>query len=300
MVQYSRKEEVLCLDYWHSKMKINRFLESVNLVIGAFRHKTASSTVRNLRNLKGCTIIDQVKLLDAFISVRAARNPMSQILCVRTKDGNKFFASPSASLGLPSEPLTHDFFRTVITKEDTFVDVGANVGGFTVPIAKIAGRVISIEPSPTKEFLRRNIALNDLKNVVIIDKAAFNTATKVRFYYDSNASSLSSLFKRNTSGNVVEMDVETTTLDEILEDIGKIKAIKVDAEGAEIEVLQGARRILTKVDFIVIEVQREHLQMVRELLAGFTLYSLGESSNLLAVNNRLNEPRRKYWRIRRS
>jgi len=62
-------------------------------------------------------------------------------------------------------------------KNETFVDVGAHIGKYTLQIAKIVGetgRVVAVEPHPTTfQILRRNIELNSLKNVFAVNVACY-------------------------------------------------------------------------------------------------------------------------------
>jgi FkbM family methyltransferase len=71
------------------------------------------------------------------------------------------------------EPETLQFLRNHITSDSVFVDVGANIGAFSIPLAGYAKHVIAIEPSPqVLPYLRRNVTLNRLSNVEIAACAA--------------------------------------------------------------------------------------------------------------------------------
>ena len=75
-----------------------------------------------------------------------------------------------------------------ITPGDTLIDAGANIGIFTV-ISSIlvgnTGRVLAVEPDPENlNILKKNIELNDLKNIEIINKALYNESGKrIEFYF---------------------------------------------------------------------------------------------------------------------
>lgn len=130
-----------------------------------------------------------------------------------------------------------------------FVDVGANIGAFTVPLAKQlnCGTVVAIEASPTVyPYLARNIELNDLRNVRLhhcaaldhdLDTVAFYEASKDHFGMGALAAQF--------SGKAVS--VTARTLDSILAEDGidKVDILKVDVEGFEGRVFAGAMKLLT-------------------------------------------------------
>lgn len=166
------------------------------------------------------------------------------------------------------EPALSTLFRQYLRPGDTFIDVGANVGYFTLLGSSCvgpSGHVHSFEPNPrVLDELKRNVALNQFDQVAINNIALSNCAGKVPLYIapemDSGLSSM-----RRTSALLTETQtVPAITLDEYIESngIGKIRAVKIDVEGAELLVLQGARTGLTgsfKPDFIALEFVQQHL-----------------------------------------
>lgn len=132
---------------------------------------------------------------------------------------------------------------------DTFVDVGANVGYFTLLGARLvgdAGHVHSFEPvPPTFEKMKRNVELNDFKNVTVYPFAVSNesgmvTISQVR----SDNPGMNSMRLKGEGGTGVSWQVATVSLDEKLAEVGRIKLMKIDVEGAEYMALQGFRRHL--------------------------------------------------------
>lgn len=134
---------------------------------------------------------------------------------------------------------------------DVVLDIGAYVGMFTVKAAKLVGetgKVIAIEPSPENyELLAQNC--EGLDNVVLVKKAIMSWTGPGRLYYSKSAAanSLVTRWKRH-------IEVETITLDSLIEELGldKVDIIKIDAEGAELEVLTGAYKALAKGTRLVI------------------------------------------------
>jgi FkbM family methyltransferase len=131
----------------------------------------------------------------------------------------------------------------------TFVDVGANIGYFTLLAASRvgpAGRVLSFEPTPRVcQRLRENIQLNNLSNVVTVQKAIADQAGKARFFQSSEDPEENSLFRHETGADPVDVDI--ATLDDELwkHNIREVDLLKIDAEGAELAVLKGARALLS-------------------------------------------------------
>jgi len=132
-------------------------------------------------------------------------------------------------------------------KGDTVIDIGANVGAFTVRAAKLVGdkgMVIAIEPEPRNlVLLQQNIKQNNLNNVKIVKKAIWDKPTKIRLYL-SEFSGGHSIKENATAKNYIE--VEADCLDNIISELelNHIDFIKLDVEGAELEALKGAEKTL--------------------------------------------------------
>lgn len=144
------------------------------------------------------------------------------------------------------EPETLQFLQRHIVPGSTFLDVGANIGAFTVPMAGRAQRVIAIEPSPqVLPYLRRNVALNQLSNVHIFACAASAPdRDSVPLYVppDSHFGMASSAPQFHDQ----PISVPARTLDAILAECPGTPAsvIKIDTEGYEAHVFLGAQQLL--------------------------------------------------------
>lgn len=165
------------------------------------------------------------------------------------------------------------FLLHFLRPEDCFVDVGANVGTYTVLAGKVIGaNVISIEPVPkTFAHLETNIAINQI-------------AERVQLHCCGIASSRSEkminfIADRDTCNQVAPPDypgecvsVPMTSLDELIQS-EKSTFWKIDVEGFEDHVLQGASNALDDENLQVIEIEGNS-PMVRSLLRikGFKLY----------------------------
>lgn len=142
--------------------------------------------------------------------------------------------------------------RGLLDEGDTFVDVGAHFGYFSLLAADLvgtSGRVICLEPMPEAfAYLKRNTAgLGG--EVVLHNSAAWDRRVTLDFA-DAGVvnSSLNSAFafreRTLTRVDPVQVEVQACPLDEVLADIGPVHGIKVDAESAELNVLRGAASVL--------------------------------------------------------
>jgi FkbM family methyltransferase len=109
-------------------------------------------------------------------------------------------------------------------------------------MAKKVQRVVAIEPNPrTFKFLTQNLGLNRLKNVDAINIALSDNEGTANLLL-GDASHLSTIMHQGTGG----VKVKTETLDGIVEKFGlnHIDFVKLDAEGAELVILQGGLKTL--------------------------------------------------------
>lgn len=134
-----------------------------------------------------------------------------------------------------------------INNESVVLDIGANIGWYTIHYAKKAKLVLAFEPLPrTYDFLKKNISLNKLNNVKHFNFGLSNKNEEIEFYYDPKLSSASSMHDLyDTHGETITCNVKT--LDGIMPKMTDcIDFIKCDVEGAEFLVLQGGKETLAK------------------------------------------------------
>ena len=141
------------------------------------------------------------------------------------------------------------YLEKLLSPGSTFVDVGANMGIYTLVASRLvgeAGHVIAFEPSAQSfSLLRRNIALNGLTNVIALPEALSNETGRTKLFHgpDPVCNSLG----RDLSWDGDAEEVATETLDDVLRrtSLRRVNAIKIDVEGAEELVLRGALNTLT-------------------------------------------------------
>lgn len=136
-------------------------------------------------------------------------------------------------------PVLRDFLEQVETTDGDVWDVGAAVGLFTVPAAKVtAGDVYAFEPFPRQyERLEANVARNDVADAVTHVRAALADRDGRR-RFDADAAALSTA----ETGALVDV----WSGDEFAADRGidAPAVVKIDVEGAELDVLAGIEEIL--------------------------------------------------------
>ncbi|NAZ11478.1 MAG: FkbM family methyltransferase [Desulfurococcales archaeon] len=129
------------------------------------------------------------------------------------------------------------FIKSRLREGVVFVDVGANVGYYTLVASKLVGatgHIYAIEPVPsTAVILMVNAKLNGCGNVIVRKVATWYTRGKLVLKISVSAYGYASVVREGTS-----VTVDASTLDDILRDEASIHLIKIDVEGAELEVLR--------------------------------------------------------------
>lgn len=141
------------------------------------------------------------------------------------------------------EPFETKIIRQVAKDSNCFLDVGANVGYYTVQVAKLVSQVYAFEPDrEIRELLCENIELNSLSNVDVYDLALAADTREVQFFHSTLHRGKSAI----ATDEIPSYTVKAVKLDD---QVGSFKLvpdlIKVDIEGAEIDFLYGAKEFLS-------------------------------------------------------
>jgi FkbM family methyltransferase len=144
------------------------------------------------------------------------------------------------------------WFQETLRPGDVFVDVGANVGYYTLLGSNLVGdggHVFAIEAHPRMmELLHRNVIVNGRYNVSTWHRAAWSRSETLKFHIrrhfisNSSAGSLSDHGKELLDDDEDIVEVTAVTLDEILAESPRVDLIKIDVEGAELQVATGLAR----------------------------------------------------------
>lgn len=160
------------------------------------------------------------------------------------------------------EPWQFSLYTRLISPTATCLDIGGNVGVNALAMAAQAdkGRVFSFEPIPfVFDLLTRNIALNDFKNITPLNCGCSNADGTETIVYDRQKLGCSHLIQSTGSAQpdnarpggddapVSAVAVRLRRLDDWIAEngIGTIGFVKVDVEGFELEVLEGAPALFT-------------------------------------------------------
>ena len=138
------------------------------------------------------------------------------------------------------------FVLHFLRPEDLFVDVGANIGSYTLlASAAVGARSISFEPVPdTFRLLLRNISLNDVKDKVIAHNSGVGHEAGV-LHFTSGLDTVNHVANADELHSIPTVEVPIVTLDTIL-DSQQPALIKIDVEGFETNVINGADTTLSQ------------------------------------------------------
>jgi FkbM family methyltransferase len=254
-----------------------------------------------ISKVRGYTITDEIGyLIDLQLGIMARRVfftnippgyllPKDVIIRVKNRENCLFYCPAGTDILLHMMPYyerkTWELLKLIMKKGDLFIDVGAHVGVYTIPIAHIvgpSGYVIAIEPSPIIKLLRKNIELNNLTNVAIVNKAAYSKTKILDFWYNPSRTGVSSLYKDWTTTASLDQKMKSTgkirikaePLDKIVKETmsfipKNIKMLKIDVERSELEVLRGAFHVLENTEYIIFEASDKTIKSCINILKKF-------------------------------
>ena len=265
------------------------------------RLRTMKSDVRTAEKvLRGLLLLPVYALFSIPLTIRVWRHHMT-VVTGRSDFGALF------TCRLPDliqtyiwvfgewEPDLTRFIAGRLADGDVFVDVGANVGYYSLLAAECVGprgKVVAVEASPTVvEHLYRHVAANDAGDRIRVEnKAASRTPGRLTMYAGP-ARNVGMTTTVESHGMHAESEVEALPLGSMLtaEEIAAIRLIKIDVEGAEPDVVTGMTSLITSMRAdaeIVIELSpkwwRDQTLQPTDVLrpftdAGFKIYEMRNS-----------------------
>lgn len=185
------------------------------------------------------------------------------------------------------EPQTLALFARLVGRGDTCLDVGAHVGLQALTMARAAGpsgKVLAIDPQPYNcERLLVNAELNGLANILtIVAAAGAEDGFMVLNNQKRNDKTRLTLAGEGVSDVAVKFEAPVTRLDTLSDrhGLGAIALMKIDVEGYELEVLEGAQATLERTQNLVFEALPEtDVESARKMAAvlkeaGFSLQTI--------------------------
>lgn len=226
-------------------------------VLGAYRWWTTA-----MPRIRGRGLL--LRVIDALQRVGVAAPIVIGEEAVRVEHGSDFVARSVMYRGA-WEPEETALLRSLTPRGGVFLDVGANIGYFTLLASRwvgVEGRVYAMEPvKETFGRLTRNLALNGVTNVRAFQLGAARIPATAEIALASDAGHAHLVTGSDARGRVET--VALTTIDDLVASEGfeRLDVIKVDVEGADFEVLRGAGETLSRFRPVVL--------MEVELLARF-------------------------------
>jgi FkbM family methyltransferase len=221
----------------------------------------AGRVTRRLPAVRGATRITQ--LLDAAFGI--PRDPAEAIVGVSARDGSRWILDLRTTFERQAfwsgryDDTTLSLLESYLTPGSVVIDVGANVGFYTVRLGRAlkrlgGGTLHAFEPVPGNAArLAQNIAANDLGAIVQLHETALGSRDgRVAFVleneHESTTGNAAMIGASGASSFSYDIEVDLTTLDGFAERVALTACtlLKLDVEGAELEVLRGATATIAR------------------------------------------------------
>jgi FkbM family methyltransferase len=231
------------------------------------------SGVRNKLKLFGIAVLQLIpktvrRAFDLETNIEEIMEKLWRETTIQT-EGIKYALVDQESLEIVSN--SEDFMSMWLKpkKGEVLLDIGAHIGKYALGMARIVGEngiVLAIEPNPANyQALRKNIQLNNLKNVIALNLAAWDTDCTLELFTGHLAGHHSTKINWKLGANEVKARAMDNVLNE--NEVKKMDWIKIDVEGAEWEVLRGLRETIDeKRPRIVAEVSYENIDRIKEFM----------------------------------
>lgn len=202
-----------------------------------------------------------------------AANTRLSTAVANTQYGRYFFNTKDEIVGWTIavegvwEKAETDFMLEIVREGDTVIDAGANLGWFTIILAKkvgTAGRIVAFEPEPSNyQLLLDNLKLNSVEaQTKAFRSAIWDTNDGIRL--ELSQDNLGDHRPKTTDANSVDASRPSLTLpscrldDALTYNIGfardeKIRLIKMDCQGAETRIFRGADATLARTEYLICE-----------------------------------------------
>jgi FkbM family methyltransferase len=219
-----------------------------------------------------------------------ALSPAERMLRTRLENGTIVLGKNKSGYGgrgiyLQGDDIEPEFkhLTRFLTPDSVFIDIGANTGVYSLKAAKHltgSGEVISLEPNlDMLEALSASVKANRFRNVRLRNLCASNVLGHADFWCNDGKPNSFSLIRHDQDAD--RMSVITVPVDDLVtwEALTRVDYIKLDVEGAEDIVLEGAKQTIAKFRPIV-----QYEVTIREIRVDFPNYTgfrAGDSSNFV-------------------
>ena len=237
------------------------------------------------------------EFIQAIDQTARVKNPLdpSKTLKMRTGHGRLYWRSVEA---LQLEPETNKMLMS-IQKNEVFYDIGSNIGVYSLLASQYSGaKTISFEMEPINcSIQHQNIHSNNLQNLITLIPIALSNKNSIRnvFFKDiSPGDALHSLdepspaLDKKRKNLTIASSLLTFSLDYLVDNFSlpKPDIIKLDVDGIELLILEGASKTLTNAKKIMVEVDQHNEVNIINYLSrqGFSHFKKYQSHNFLESN----------------
>jgi len=190
--------------------------------------------IRKLFNMMNYFVLSQLK--ESLIKING------QIMYLDKKD------SLNLSFNRNYESVEIEIVKKEIKEGATVIDIGANIGYYTLIFAQLAGKngkVFAFEPDPKNfQILKKNIEINGHKNVILEEKAISNKEGNLKLFLSKDNHGMHRIYPSKFCE--ASIDISSIKLDNYFKNNMKIDFIKIDIEGAEYDALKGMTSLIEK------------------------------------------------------
>ena len=214
-------------------------------------------------------IINSLQTGKHFREIEEEKKFLSGNVTLKNKNGIFFCGNNILTVYIINKHSEINLYAYFKINNSCFIDVGAHIGKYSIMLGKNpSAEIISLEPDVYNfDMLQKNILLNNVKNITAINTGAYSSKKEIPFYISGKGEGEHSIYKRNENWETSKIQVDT--IDNIIEKLNvqkKISLIKIDAEGAEIEILKGAQKTISKNNpDLIIEVLKENINNLEEV-----------------------------------
>lgn len=216
--------------------------------------------------------------------------PFGRVLFLNKKDP---VVSGALALGV-YENFEAILFQKEIQQGMTVLDMGANLGYYTVMFAHLvgpSGKVIAFEPDPQSGVvLKKNILANEFHNVSFVEKALSDHTGFIKLYVSIENRGDNRIY--DTKDGRESIEVEMVSLDDYLPKDTKIDLIKMDVQGAESLILSGMEKTIKRSSPLIIftefwpkaiiETGKSPENFLQKLIdLGFTLHFINDNKKCI-------------------
>jgi FkbM family methyltransferase len=154
------------------------------------------------------------------------------------------------------EPFETEIIHRLVRKGDTVLDIGANIGYYTLILARQighSGRVFAFEPDPENfALLKKNVAANGYNNVILVNAALSDHRGTLKLYLcEENRGDLR-IYSSGDDRRAIEVPAITAD-DYLAEHSAEATLVKMDVQGAEGRVLRGLETNLGRAAHVILE-----------------------------------------------